>query len=176
MEFVAEKQYSLSQHQTADGCSTNDRSSAKYLKRITHNQKLEMFHLYTNTDMSIRAICNKFGISDPVLYHHLDRLGLPYQRRSYKTPRLGVRTHKRILSMRREGRTPTQIAADLGISSTTVYRTLQRHGQPVNPAATNKRPIPPTIALINPPKIELPIQMVEPKLSLLQRIKRWFGV
>lgn len=175
MEFAAEKQSSLYQHPTADGSSTRSRNSDKSSGRITHNQKLEMFHLYTKTDMSVRAICNKFGITDPVLYHHLDRLGLPYQRRVYKTPNLGARTHKRIVSMRREGRTPTQIAADLGISSTTVYRTLQRYGQPAKPAATNKRASAPTITLINPPKIELPIQMVEPKLSLLQRIKRWFG-
>lgn len=132
-----------------------------------------MFYLYTKTNTSVRSIAQKFGISEPVVYHHLDRLGVPYKRRKKHSSRLGSRTHNRIVRMRQDGFSPMKIAETCGVSSTTVYRILAKHGKPVKPAATNKRTMPYVPAVQKEP--ELPIQMIEPKLTLLQRIKRWVG-
>lgn len=132
-----------------------------------------MFHLYTNTETPVSAIAKRFNITQPTVYHHLDRLGLPYKRRKKHKPQFGARIHNRILRMRQDGCSPKIIAETLKVSDTTVYRTLAKHGKPVRPAATNKRTMPYIPAVQKEP--ELPIQMIEPKLSLLHRIKRWFG-
>ena len=172
MVFTAEKQSSQYQHQTTDGGSTNAQKSVSYSnKGITHNQKLEMFHLYTNTETTVSSIAKRFNITPPVVYHHLDRLGLPYKRRKSIRPQLGTRTHNRILRMRQDGFSPKTIAETLGVSDTTVYRTLAKKGKPVRPAATNKRTMPYIPAVQKEP--ELPIQMIDPPIGRLKRFARW---
>lgn len=132
---------------------------------------LQIWHLYTQTDTKLDDIAKMFNISHPSVYEYLDRVGLPYQRRSKSTPRLSQRQIQRIRAMRRGGHNSAYIAEQVGCAISTVYR----HIEEVRPAARNKRSTTPVAAFNKPPKIELPIQMIEPKLSMMQRIRRFFG-
>lgn len=170
MVYATNESSSQSQHQTTDGSSTKSLKSARRL-RLNHNEMLQIWHLYTQTETKVDEIAKMFNISHPVMYDYLDRVGLPYQRRGQSSSRLTDKQVRRIKTLKRSGHTAAYIADQVGCAQSTVYRYLET----VRPAARNKLSTPPVAAVQQPPAIELPIQMVEPKLSLMQRIRRFFG-
>jgi len=170
MVYATNESSSQSQHQTTDGSSTKSLKSARRL-RLSQNEMLQVWHLYTQTDTKVDDIAKMFNISHPCIYDYLDRVGLPYKRRGQSFTRLSSKQIQRIKTLKKSGHNAEYIAAQVGCSSSTVYRVWSE----VRPAATNKRSTPPVAAFQQPPAIELPIQMVEPKLSLMQRIRRFFG-
>lgn len=170
MVYAANESSSLSQHQTIDGNSTKSLKSERRL-RLNNNEMLQIWHLYTQTDTKVDDIAKMFNMTPPSVYDYLDRSGLPYERRGKSSSPLKEKQVRRIKTLRASGHTAPQIAALVGCSESTVYR----HMNGKVPAARNKRSDKPVAAFQKPPAIELPIQMVEPRLSLLQRIRRWFG-
>jgi transposase len=131
---------------------------------------LQIWHLYTQTDTKVDDIAKMFNMTPPSVYDYLDRSGLPYERRGKSSSKLTEKQQRRIRTLRESGHSAAKIAALVGCSGSTVYRHLGGHV----PAARNKRSDKPVAAVQHPPAIELPVQMIEPKLSLFQRIRRWF--
>jgi DNA-binding CsgD family transcriptional regulator len=170
MVYAAEQSSSPSQHQTTDGSSTKSLKSERRL-RLNHNEMLQIWHLYTQTDTKVDDIAKMFNMTPPSVYDYLDRSGLPYERRGKSSSPLKEKQVRRIKTLRASGHTASQIAALVGCSGSTVYRHLNGSV----PAARNRRSDKPIAAVQQPPAIELPVQMIEPNLSLIQRIRRWFG-
>jgi transposase len=169
MAYETNESSSQSQHQTADGSSTKNLKLKKPL-RLSHNEMLQVWHLYTQTDTKVEEISKMFNISAPVVYDYLDRVGLPYKRRGKAAKQLTSKQSQWIKSMSRIGHSSGYIAKQIGCHKSTVYRHLSGYV----PAARNKRSTQPVAALQTPPKIEPPIQMIEPKRGLFHRIMRFF--
>ncbi|MEU4534383.1 hypothetical protein AB0G15_05915 [Streptosporangium sp. NPDC023825] len=90
-------------------------------RKLTEAQDQEIAVLYT-IGYSIRAICKQYKVSDRPIYDSLRRT---------KTPLRGLKkgkTRERVLALHGEGKTPEEIADEIGREPKTVYWHLNREG------------------------------------------------
>jgi len=149
MVYATNESSSQSQHQTTDGSSTKSLKSARRL-RLSQNEMLQVWHLYTQTDTKVDDIAKMFNISHPCIYDYLDRVGLPYKRRGQSFTRLSSKQIQRIKTLKKSGhkrrvhRGSSRLLVIDGLSSL-VRSPSCRHEQAVNssscrlPAAPSDR-------------------------------------
>lgn len=169
MELSTAKSSSLSAHQITDGNSTSVQKSAKRSK-VTQQQIYMMLSMYENPAYKVTDIAKTFGFSVPVLYHYLDRSGIPYDRRGQRTKRITPKQSTQIKSLSASGLSAAVIAQHVGVARTSVYRHLKglKAKQKAKPVA-----IKPTAApQYQEQARQYQVTMVESP-SLWQRFKTW---
>lgn len=169
MELSTAKSSSLSAHQTTDGNSTSVQKSAKRSK-VTQHQIYRMLSMYENPAYKVSDIAKTFGFTVPVLYHYLDRSGIPYERRHGRSPRITPKQISQIKALALSGISPALIAKHVGVARSSVHRHIKgmKDKQKAKPAVIKPAAAP----QYQEQERQFQVTMIESP-SLWQRFKTW---
>lgn len=156
MENTASNQSSQAQPATTAGLSTRSQSSDGDSKKQI--DRALVVRLYKNPAISTSEICAFFEISPPTLYAIIDAEGVKRRRKSTSRQRFLVARRNKAITLFSQGMSKSRIAKECGVSRTAVHNWLKGHikGKALTTLVT-------------------PVIQAEPKLSIFQRIRRWFG-
>lgn len=156
MENTASNQSSQAQPATDVGLSTRKPSSGVGSKKQI--DRALVVRLYKNPAISTSEICAFFEISTKTLYEIINSEGIKRRRKSTSRQRFLIARRNKAITLFSQGMSKSQIAKECGVSRTAVNNWLKGH---------TKGKAPTTLVT--------PVVQPEPKRSLFQRIRRWFG-
>lgn len=166
MDKQATRSYSQEAQAIIEHISTNARKSDDTFGNI---KKYDLQALYSDGSIPVQQIADYYGVSLMTIYKALRQFKIPRDRspssgKHGAQRRISAYRRNKIRKLRSEGMKISDIAAEVGVSKSTVSAYTRNLPVKTPPAP---KPVKPAV------KQALPVQMIEPP-SLWTRIKSWF--